>query len=549
MALGAILATGWAVPAHASTIDFSGFYSAQFISSNNLGFTGGENLNETWFNSRLRLDVNFQATDEVSVHWRFQAPGGHRWGTDDSSLESVYYYGQAVQDWGTVRVGRIDGGVDEFGLSSLGWAPNLDPEFTYIAPFEGASELDGIQYSHTWDNGFALKASYAKIASNWDGGSPVEHRSKDHDYDRFQIEGAYSWDGGGAALNVMYDRDATGDGTTWNEDGEEEALAVGNDDKTSIWYLNPALMHSWGAFSFHAEAKFGFGETRYYNGNLNEGDDGYVKDVDAEGQGMYLDFDYNYGPGRVNLAGWWVSGNDLGDTDNKAAVDIVDGNFYPLVVAYGYLGYQADPSTDARVGEEFGAVAVANNGAWFTQRTGLLSVGGTGLTLGDDVVEDVLGDPNTSGSLAANLQTYSGHAFLDRSRSNGSANHWALMLSGQHSFTDEITLSYAAAYLALTNPNYRMLEQLTYNGTSVRGVDYHTQDKDLGWELDLGLSVQLLDNLAFTSTFGYMFTGDAYRSLKGYNASVGDNGDTVLNAEWEDADDSYSWVNSLVFSF
>ncbi len=174
MALGAVLVAGSAAPASAaSQVDFSGFYGAHYAVNGNLGYTGDDNLNETFFESRFQINVNFQATDEVSVHWRLRAPSSTRWGTrsiggesHDHSFYSRYYYGQVVQDWGTVRVGRLAGGLgDEFGLSSLGYAPSLDSAFTYIAPFEGSYEHDSIQFAKNWENGFGLVATYSKLSS------------------------------------------------------------------------------------------------------------------------------------------------------------------------------------------------------------------------------------------------------------------------------------------------------------------------------------------------------------------------------------------------
>ncbi len=456
-------------------------------------------------------------------------------------------------------MGAIAGGVvDEFGLSTLGWAPSLDPEATYIAPFEGSGDYDAVQYAREWDNGFGLKASYAKIGTAWETGAARGdgERTGEHDYDRFQIEGAYKWEGGGLALNVMYERDATGDvndAQIYDDAGAVIGIGSYEDrwEKTTAWYLNPAIMHSWGAFSVHAEAKFGFGKHQFYNDRSFDGLPGYehLKDADADGQGVYLDLDYNYGPGRVNLAGWWVSGNDIDDRDDNSVVDIVDGNFYPLVAAYGYVGYNTSPSWDERVGETYGIVNVANDGGYFTSRstvvkTDAASVAWDGVNMNQDGLEP--GDAGYSAALAALTDA---PAFIDRTRfSNGSANHWALMLSGQHALTEAVSLNYALAYLSLTNPNYRVMQGLDLTGATVSGVRYRTQDKELGWEADLGVSVQLLDNLAFTSTFGYLFAGDAYQSLKGYEATTA-GGVTTFDAQWEDADDSYSWVNTLVFSF
>ncbi|UQZ89520.1 hypothetical protein C4J81_10020 [Deltaproteobacteria bacterium Smac51] len=568
MALGAALVAGSAVPASAaSMVDFSGFYRAIYSVNGNLGFTGDDNLNDNFFENRLQINVRFQATDEVSVHWRVRTPSGQRWGDRDTNrtLDNRYYYGQVVQDWGTIRVGRLNGGQDEFGLSTLGYAPALDAEMTYIAPFEGSAEYDSIQYTNTWENGFGLKTSYSKVNTDWRPQAEIDHRSGDHDYDRFQIEGFYLWDGGGASLNVMYERDATADPlpNAMDDDG------FGVEDTYSAWFINPAIMHSWGAFSVHFEGKVGWGETKF-----TRDADRRKRDADAEGQGFYLDFDYNYGPGRVNLAGWWVSGTDLGDRDNKGIVDIVDGNFYPLVAAYGAVNaYGGGPVKDGRR-HTYGAVGVANSNTFVNYEVlssnvvdARFGVGGmqqdlAGILDGRDYA-DIIGTPDQAiydAALARDTvwdSFFNGVTGIDVTRTsrvafdNGNANHWALMLSGQHGFTDEITFNWALAYLSLTNPNFRTVKGGSFNpGTGAWGErSYYTQDKELGFEIDLGVNIQLLDNLAFTSTFGYLFAGDAYKQIKGYNVNQAANGDYNVNAKFEDSDDVYTWVNTLSFSF
>ncbi len=586
MALGAVLVAGSAAPASAaSQIDFSGLYRVEYLMYGNLGITnddtiGGGNVNDSYFDHRFQGDVTFQATDEVSVVWRFRGPAGKRWGWDDynnrgQGLNTRFVYGQVVQDWGTIRIGRLPGGAgDEFGLSTLGWAPVLDNVLTYIAPFEGSTEYDGIQYSNSWDNGFSVKAAYAKVADAWAPGNSAVNPSDDHEADRYQVEGAYMWDGGGASLNVMYLRNATADpDVNAPIPGVPPVLGVVNDfgtapgvpgsalqvdptgltpnngawqlDRRTMWFLNPAIMHSWGAFSVHAEGKFGWGEDQFIGRDQRAGRNNRLvtRTADSDGAGFYIDFDYNYGPGRVNLAGWWVSGTDLGDTEAGDLVDIQDGNFYPLVVAYGPA--LADVSTtnfDARRGTK-GAVGVANQGGSFiNQNSGILNVtqnDNSGLAVGDAL-------PNQFNVLDRGRGT-------NWNNNTDGSNHWALMLSGQHAFTDEITFNYALAYLALTNPNYRAVDRGTFTSANPQQYTarYATQDKDLGWEIDLGVNVQLLDNLAFTSTFGYMFTGDAYKQLRGYRVtdSAANATDYSVKAVWDDADDAYSWVNSLVFTF
>ena len=150
-----------------------------------------------------------------------------------------------------------------------------------------------------------------------------------------------------------------------------------------------------------------------------------------------------------------------------------------------------------------------------------------------------------------------GKRFVNSSfNENTDANHWAVSISGNHSVTDEITVHYAVAYLALNNPNYRVVESASYGATPAEtSFRYKEQDKDLGYEANIGVQLQLLDRLSFITSFGYMVTGDAYKELRGYtigNAAPGAAnpvGGEFAKAKWRDADDVFVWYNTLQFDF
>jgi hypothetical protein len=303
--------------------------------------------------------------------------------------------------------------------------------------------------------------------------------------------------------------------------------------------------------SVHFEGMAGWRDSRYSYSTAYPNLTGTRKNGvhhDSDGYGAYLDLDYNYGPGNVNLAAWWVSGSDLGDKDSGSLVDIVGGNFYPLLVAYGGTGngkFRNGGSTGSSNG--LNAIGIANNAYENFIKSAIEP--GKSLTL-----------LNGSGSLQAHgLEADNQSAGANRGRftsfnENTDANHWAVSLSGNHSITDEITVHYAVAYLALNNPNYRVANRVDYSSSNTGTVHYADQEKDLGFEADLGVQLKLLDNLSFTSSFGFMATGDAYRELRGYQKTVGsaDAGPSagdVVKAKWRDADNVYVWYNTLQFDF
>ena len=545
MALGAMMVAGSAAPATAAShIDFSGYYRVNYMLDVNRGMESeAGSFTDHYFDDRLLINMTFSPTDEIAVHWQLRGPNRERWGagTRAGNLVTQHVYGEIKQDWGTVLVGRLDNGLDVYGLASLGYQPGFGPYQNY-GPFDRADVIDAVRYTNRWDNGFGLMVQYAKMEAGGysdytrtytdsTGDTVVlpagthANKSSDEDADRVQAEVSYMWDGGGASLGLMYDRNATGGYHGTSAAYVDRLNNVYLHDKTTAFFVNPAIMHSWGNFSVHFEGMAGWGSTDAYNRGL-----GKSRSADADGYGAYLDFDYNYGPGNVNLAGWWVSGSDLGDRDSGSLVDLVGGNFYPLLVAYGYTGngaWRIDLNNNEGSRKAINAIGVANN-AFENFIAPNLGAGSTFL--------------DTGNVMPAALATQSVTRFVGTTFNEGTdANHWAVSLSGNHAFTDDITMHYAVAYLALNNPNYRVVD--SWDGTTAKMKE---QDKDLGFEVDLGFQFQLLDNLSFTSSFGYMFTGDAYKELRGYNENTATG---LSKAKWRDGDDTYVWYNTLQFDF
>ncbi len=623
MALGAVMVAGSATQAEAASyVDFSGYYTAYFLNDVNLGRQASdESFTDSYFGHRFNLDVTFTPTDEIQVFWRLRGPNWQRWGNNGGMLDlsTEHIYGVIEQDFGTFTIGHFADTLDVYGLASLGYQPNANPMWTNVGPYDNAAHIDAIRYNNEWDNGFGLMGQYAKLEAtyvNAGGAIGTSGWSSDADYDRIQLEATYKWDGGGAALGVQYDRNVvsgnagilfpTSAGVTpavldtkWNN----------GLDKHQAWYINPAIMHSWGDFSVHFEAMLGWGDYDYQH-IVPVGSRFASADHDANGYSFYLDADYNYGPGNVTLAGWWVSGSDLEDAtmvlddtgnyyhfkgDSNSLVNIDNGNFYPLLVAYN-----GNASGFGRVGT-YGEISGANNGSavnmannayenyihqgWvgnFGHGQENVAYNNTDLMYSNVYLNTVdnsgagfsnyLDRLNTAGVDAAGsvLPTWSNfQSAADATRrlsfnEDTGANHWAIALTGNHAFTDDITMHYGLAYLALNDPNYRVATGATYNINDTVGsfnnVTYAEQDTDLGFEIDLGFTFQLLDNLSFNTSFGYMFAGDAFKTLRGYNFDSGttENADGAINtvngvgnvsSTWQDADDTYVWYNTLTFSF
>jgi hypothetical protein len=485
-----------------SQIDFSGHYRTYMYGHWNQNMVDKDSdiySSDFYLTDRLQFDMAFHATDEVSVYWRLRAPARQRWGsyTAGDSIQSRFFYGEVKQDWGTISAGRLRDDYADFGLASLGWAPGgPDVNATYMGVFDYDDAMSGIRYVNRWDNGFQLAAlilrpeSARLVGAEFGGTSRERAGMKDSTRDIFALEPAFFWDGGGASLGIHFERNqvsqAGGFDIRFTDKGDPDAYEDydfngGNKPSLKIYALNPAVTHSFGDFSIHAEGKIAQGEIAGTKGMVGEDQDGNsvvlpVDKIKTSGYAAYIDFDYNYGPGNVNLAAWWAAGSKDAtvDSDSITLDGVVDmgSAFAPLVVAYGARGNGWNRGMPG-----YGPVTAVEIANWIS------------------------GPPTL----------------------NNNANHMALDLNGSHAFTDDLTLTYAVAYLTL-------------NKTREDEVNRKFK-KEIGYEADLGLQIQLLDNLHLGTTFGYLMAGDA---MADYD---------YVNGKKLSPADAYTWLNTLTFNF
>ncbi|MDL2226354.1 hypothetical protein LJB86_01700 [Deltaproteobacteria bacterium OttesenSCG-928-M10] len=510
-----------------SVVDFSGYYRAYVYTDNNYSrnnaaafgtssYTAEKSDRDNYFQSRFHMDISFQPTDEIGVFWQFRGPFNVRWGAEGGApIINRKIYGRVVQDWGTLYIGKF-ADMDNFGLASLGYKYESVDGQSHWAPFDSSSNAHGIKYTHEWDNGFGLVGLYEKVKSDVDADS--DSTDSDVDHDRFTIEPRYLWDGGGASLALEFSRNYTAQSFKGSEINKNENMVH--------WGLNPALSQTWGNFALHFEGKFVWGEMDQY---MYDGDGNFLFSktrAKGRGMGLYLDGQYDYGPGHIALAGWLLDGNKIGSADgrhtDKSLVDL-GNDFYALEAAHRGNNVGGGRWTSVYTGGS--ASGLANNATTLLFGRQAFAFGGHG--------------PTTTHAITNNAT----NSQAEYSLTNGMANHWALALRGAHTISPEIKMHYTVAYLSLLNANYRVAT--AYDGAQNIWTDHKTQSKDMGVEVDLAISLQLLDNLYLTSSLAYMFNGDAYKSLKHYQEV----GPDQYRAVWSDPNDTYSWVNTLSFYF
>jgi hypothetical protein len=227
-------------------------------------------------------------------------------------------------------------------------------------------------------------------------------------------------------------------------------------------------------------------------------------DVNNQGYGLYFDAGYNYGSGDVSFLFWLADGSNW-DSDSSFHEAIGLGDFGPFTVAFGYNSLGGPGSTRGANREFQSLNEIARENA--------LRVPAAVFGFG---IRDVI-PPLEQGD-------------------NAGSNQWGLGLLGNHHINDDIALNWGIGYFSLVHPYAISIPGLTPQQRS-----HMNFSKSLGWELDLGVTIQLLDNLTFESQFGYFFNGAAFDR---YVAT-----DVNGWAVWEGADNTVKWFNTLNVSF
>jgi hypothetical protein len=402
LALGAVLCIALSIPAQAETkVNFSGWYRVLHHNLVNFNRAADGDLvqSDSFFEHRLNLNIDFKPTEDLLIHWTLRAPNVARWGSSVQGSSNAYtvntraIYATITQDWGKLSIGRLEEmfPTAQNGLKSLGYT--YGTTYIYTNPFDYKQVVDGIVYQNTWDNGFGLNVYYAK-ANTFDPGNTLDNNGvtdKDVDFDRYGIEPTYKWDGGGVALNLEYQRDMMNTATV----------------KNHAFFVNPAIMHSWGDFSIRFEGKIGWGETETLNAN------NVRTKTKAEGLGLYLQASYNYGDGDINLLGWFADGTSQNDDKSHNLVGM--GDFAPFLVAYYNV------TLSGRIG--------THGGGTYGQ-----SMYGTNATRGS------LGSSAGGGT---------------RGGTTGPNNHWGIGLLGNHNFAKNIRFNWGIGAFRLVEETYR----------------------------------------------------------------------------------------------
>ena len=191
------------------------------------------------------------------------------------------------------------------------------------------------------------------------------------------------------------------------------------------------------------------------------GDDSAKDDISS--WGAYADLSMPLGAFTLGGMVFWLQGDMTADGDNKG------------YVGRGGVGNDWNPFAIA-TGDYMGLLNGDKNG-YLGAITGLLGIPGYELTGSEgDFESNSSGNGGQPGALA--LAAYAG---------------WQ--------FTEKLSFNAAAGYI--------------WADKTPSGID-----DAMGFEVDLGLSYKLLDNLTYSATFGYMLPGDMFDDLASYVSYV-----------------------------
>ena len=514
LALGVVLAMSFVMPVMAETkVEFSGHYRARYFYDYNLNLSGHEDntSQSNTFDQRFRIEPKFIVSDALNFQMRINAINS-RWGANSAtyaytgafandSFDVERAFMEITTSFGRFRIGRMSTGAS--GLSALGYSGGrFAAKVGYLEnlPFDSEGPAQRIMYLGAFGD-FNMAIVYSKLTENDQNnagsqanavGAPAAFYGYDDDRDDLAMVFGYKWGFGAANVTLYYQRNRAGGsevgGTVpaWAVYG---LVAPGYD--SDIYFIQPAARFFLGPVNINTEVRYqwaNFKYNRFMRGVNNPLVTG-VDDFNADGWGIYLDAIYDFGPGEVGMMFVWTSPIDLGPSRT------------------GFVG----PWGDQR------RTGIVTTGADFTPFFVAYSQGTNSWLNGQALSGNI--NPN-AGVLNSN-------------------NHWLLGAWVDYSITDALMLHGALGYMQLNSvhaPEYQNI-----GGVMVQRADWK---KDYGWEVDFGLTYDIMEGLRYTTIFGYFFAGNAAKM--GAVSPVAYGNRATVSA---DIGNAWSWMNEIRIDF
>ena len=306
------LVFAFVAPSYATDVNFTGYYRVRGFWDYNRALAPdnidvNNNTNDAYYDQRLRVLMNFNVAEGLSITARFHAMD-RVWGEDAVSSgnngtldKNNIYWNRAYATWkspvGKFDVGYMSGGT--FG--------------TVFADTE-ADGVPRIKYTGAFGPWIILALTEKGVEQDGIGVQDVS----DADYDKYAIAPFYKWDGGIVGALWFY-----------LPNHANKPAAVGTTESTSLSNLFVVYTKTTlGPVYLEAEVDYFTSTTEF------EGADAGRADIDRKGWSWYLYGKYNMGPAYVGFQYGYVAGDDSPNDPNDSSAGYTGSDWNPCLILF-----------------------------------------------------------------------------------------------------------------------------------------------------------------------------------------------------------------------
>lgn len=305
----------FAIPAMAVDVNFSGAYRARGFYNDNPDLDDDTGASQAFVDQRLRVKMEFQVTDTLSVIGRFDA-NEKRWGDSDTATAAAnidwdHAYMKAKFDMFDLYVGRMPGGV--FG--------------TKFGDHPGYFEHDAVKLVKDIEP-LKLFVQWQKRAEQDDVWTVPQ--TSDQDQDVYLLGGIYKAEGLEAGFLAGYYRyrnnSDTSNTDTFGATSTDVNASVNYEQNFYTW--SPYLKMNVGPVALQ-------GEAIWFTGTYKDFSSGTTQDLDFDALTYNLEGSTDLGPAKVGL-GYAFSSGDYNGTDKEYSAAFPCFSWEPLLILTGW---------------------------------------------------------------------------------------------------------------------------------------------------------------------------------------------------------------------
>lgn len=330
----------FAMPVSAADVKFSGSYVAQGYYESNRTLKDPEGGSSSFGWQRARIETIFQVAEGLQLTTRFDAMekvwGSGRSGTATSTngstasaeMENIKFEQAFVTFDIPNQFGTILAGYQTRGAWGTVFGNTTEDDYGFRLRY--IYKIGGFTLLPTWD-----KTEGKKVPQNYAG-------IGEHDSDKYNLYGIYTWSTGQAGLQIQYVVDSS------------TADSIPTGYRAKYWAFNPYAKAKFGPVYVEAELGFTTGKYKdYITENTTT-----QQDQDMAGWRGYIMANVNLAPAYVGAMAFYASG-DKKDTTDKMEGSVKTGtDFNPCLILMNYdLGRWSGDS----LGTGYGLTTGGNN--------------------------------------------------------------------------------------------------------------------------------------------------------------------------------------------